>query len=83
MVTKEDAVATPVQGGACTALLARLPSANEKLRLLVAALMLPLFVLNAPSPSGQSGSASVAPQTAGSIAAHLPGPTKVSTFSKA
>ena len=43
---------------------------------LVAALMLLLFALSAPSLSDQSDFVSVAPQIAGNIAGHLPGTTE-------
>lgn len=43
---------------------------------LVAALMLLLFALSAPSLFDQLDSVSVAPQIAGNIAGHLPGPTE-------
>jgi hypothetical protein len=64
--------ATQGQAEACTGQAAKLSYVGEKHHLFVVVQMLLLFDPSAPSPSDQSNFVSVAPQTAGNTAAHLP-----------
>jgi hypothetical protein len=64
--------ATQGQAEACIGQTAKLTYVGEKHHLFVVVQMLLLFDPSAPSPSDQSNFVSVAPQTAGNTAAHLP-----------
>ncbi len=68
--------ATQGQAEACIGQTAKLSYVGEKHHLFVVVQMLLLFDPSAPSPSDQSNFVSVAPQTAGNTAAHLPAYTQ-------
>jgi hypothetical protein len=74
--------ATLEQGVACTDQTAGLTNVGEMHPLFVVVQMLLQFDPSAPSPSDQSNFVSVALQTAGSTAAHLPGSSKRQGHSK-
>ncbi len=76
LVELEAVGATQGQAEACIGQTAKSSYVGEKHHLFVVVQMLLLFDPSAPSPSDQSNFVSVAPQTAGNTAAHLPAYTQ-------